>query len=553
MRTMNASIAIVRRGGPRTGAGGSYAGAVERRRASSRTAAQIRPRAASGSITLSVMRSMVAAADELRGYLAAGGGGDSLTATELTRPGSELADLVRRYQAASRQFLRDWLQRPRQTSWLVDSASGRILDAITEDERAGTALGAAAQLTVAEDQQLHGLRRRFERPGVGIPVVIWTRRSGPDQGVDLAGHTAAQARTAVVGVEMDADRRVRSVAVRLVPAAETATIAIGGCELPLAADFTAPVAQTIGLERRPPASAYGTRDPARRGTVDGFVALTPPGRNLAPLILLEGAGLSPLMMAQLANEVAGDPELRRRFQVWLYRFPMVAPLFFAASLFRTDLERFYARLEAVTGSTAPGGTVVAHGAGAVLAKSLLVGSGSAVWGGAFATPLERLNVGPQDRALLERMFFWSPSARVDRIIAVAEPRNVEALTAGVGARSIQLLLRQPPELRGAIERIYGSQKKHLRSPPHDVDAGSGVDGPDAFYQEPICAALAGAALAADRKLLALLSGGAGERDAVLFERATGLLPVDADVARAPCEPLGPQSLPRVLDWLRPRH
>jgi hypothetical protein len=507
-----------------------------------------------GPVSLTVMRAMIAAADELRLFLA-----DSAPRrcdpSELTRAGTELADLVRRYQGASRQLLRDWLQNPRHVSWLVDSASGRVLDVVSSGVSEDAVRGEQLHITAAEDQPLHGLRRRFSRPGIGIPVVLWRRRPGPEQAADFERYTAARARTAVISVEPDFDRRVRAVRILFKDPAADSVFTIGGAELPFAADFTAPVAQTIGRERRPAANAYGARELARRGTVDGFIALTPHAPELAPLVLMEGAGLSPIMMAQVANEVAGDSELRRRFQVWLYRFPMVAPLFFAASQFRADLERFYGRLEASCGCSLAGrGTVIAHGPGTVLAKTLLLASGTALWDGAFTSPIDRLDVRPPDRALLDALFFWTPSVSIGRVIVVSEPRNAEALTAGVGARALQLLQRQPPALRAAIERIYGSQRQYLR--PVALPSGATTaDGPrEAFADEPVAQAIAGAALGADRALLDLVAAEpADERAAAVFARSGGLAPVEVQVSMGSQELLGPDVLRRIGAWLRPAH
>ena len=528
--------------------GGGKVPTVERRRAPARYSPPASSRPPASPITLSVMRAMVAATDELRRHLSTERIG-SLTASELTAAGTEIADLVRRFQAASRHVLRDWLRSPRQSAWRVESASGRILDVGMAAVNGVAWLPVDAAVTVAEDQPLHGLRTRFERRGVGVPVVVWTHRSGPS--IDVAHHTAASARTAIVSVEPDRDRRARRVRIELLDPVETATIAIGGCRLPLAADFTAPVTQTLGLEQRPAARAYGTHDSARRGTIDGFSALTPFAAHRLPLILLEGAGHSPLMMAQVANEIAGDPELRRRYQVWLYRFPTVAPLFFAASRLRADLDRLYSRLAASGSPSAGHGTVLAHGVGAVLAKSLLVGSGSSLWDPAFSIPIERMTLRPEDRALLRHLFFWTPSMRIERVAVAGEPRNVEALTAGVGDRAVQLLLHQPPEFRMAIERICGGQKPYMHATSGARSAWSGADGMRSPYPEPICQAVADTALVADRALLALLAEAtAREAGAALFTGRGGLVPVKTEMPRGDDTPLGPLLLRRMLDWLR---
>jgi len=505
-----------------------------------------------GPITLSVMRSMIAAADALRNYTATQDV-PAFGPTQLDEAGSELARHVRRYQAATRQFIADWLRDMRQTAWRVEGCSGRILDTLSVSSGAG-GTAADTQATVAADQQLHGLRRRVVRAGVGIPVTVWTRRpAGSDEAVDLARATAVRPMTAVVSVVQNSDRRVRTVRVHLLDPVEVATLELAGVAMPLAADFTAPVALTLGLERKPVARAYGARAAPRRGTVEGFTALTPFGPDRAPLVLLEGAGLSPLMMAQIANEVAGDAELRTRFHVWLYRYPAAAPLFYAARRFRDELEGFHARLETAAGQPLPGrGVVIAHGPGAVLAKTLLVDSGDALWNACFTTSPALLDLAAAERTLLEALLFWRRSRQVERVIVAGEPRNAAALSAGVGARAVQLFLRQDPELRSLIERIHWRHKRYLREPI--LPAAGDPAGEGSVFPEPLFQSLSDLAVCADRALLALTGSGDGEgRDARVFAPSDGLAPLGAQPLQDEPDVLGPQSTALVLDWLRPSH
>ena len=464
----------------------------ERRR--SPTTARVGTEKSIGAITLTVMRGMVAAADAL-GKQLENQDSRQLAAADLDRPGTQLTECARHFQSALRQFVKDWLQDRRQMAWLVDAASGRTLSVHT-DGTDGAALAADIEVVLAEDQPVNRLRRRFDREGLGLPVACRSRRVTADPVLDPARSTAARSWTLFVRVERHVDRRVRAVRVELLDPTETSTVEVREVALPLAADFTAPVALTLGLEQKPAAIAYGLRDASRRGTtVEGFSALTPFGLDCSPLVLLEGAGLSLTTMAQIANEVAGDPALRTRYQVWAYRYPVAVPLLFAASALRVDLARFAARLEAASGHSQVGRVVLlARGPGAVIARSVLAESGTSVWDAVFNVPSTKLHVEPTDRALLEMLFVWNRATQVDRAVILAEPDNVDGLLAGIGARAAQQLRRQSPEFRGAVERIFGRARHQLHAP----DAQS-VE----LYPEPVIAAIASATLAADRAVLAL--------------------------------------------------
>ena len=524
---------------------------VERRRSPSgaRSAAD----ASAGAITLTVMRDMIASADALRAHLESEDR-DELSAADLTRNGSDLADLVRHFQAALRRFVKDWLRDRRQTAWLVHASSGRTLS-IDDRVRPGATLASDTEVMLAEDQPLNGIRRSITCEGLGLAVACRSRRpaSEPESALDPAHTPVARAWTVLVGVVAHhSDRRLRTVHVELLDPGETPTRLFGGVRLPLAADFTAPVALSLGLQRKPAATAYGLSGSARRGTIGGFSALTPFGAERAPLVLLEGVGLSATLMANIANEVAGDPLLRRRYQVWLYRYPVTAPLFVAASAFRADLGRFSARLARATGRSQRGRiAIVARGAGAVIAKSLLGECGPAVWNSVFSVPPERLDVAPRERMLLNGLFHRRLATEIDRVVTLGEPQSGEALVAGVGARAVQVLLRQPSGLRGSVERIYAREKGRLVARLPSLDSTSVAAITADGYPEPVRDAIAAAAIAAEHALLALgAPDGSPADEARLYRGSEGLRPVASLPTGSAEARLEPLVMRRALGWLR---
>lgn len=518
----------------------------ERRRTVSRQDTGPHPTDRIGSITLSVMRAVVSSSDRLSAYLT-DRGIEAVDVATLAETGGELAELVRHVQAASRLLIKDWLHNPHHRAWRVDSSSGRNVS-IGADDVQSDAL-AQSRFAFAEDQPLYGLHRRITREGIGVPLTMWARRPDASASSDPSRVTVARAVTAVVSTERDTDRRVRKVRVRLADPAACATARLRGTAMPLAADFTAPVSLTLALERKPSAVSYGIHAIERRGTVEGFSALTPGATGRAPLILIDGAGLTPTLTAQVANEVAGARGLRDRYQVWLYRYAHTAPLSFAASQFRRDFARFLDLIEATHGHGASTrAVIVADGAGALLAKSVLADSGTRLWDALFSVPPERTDFDPSDRELLSGLLTWQRSDRVERVILIREPANAGAIAAGVGDRAVQLLKRQSPEFRGAVERIYSRGKRHLKLAERVAPARPSDDGNSA--ESAVAEALGHAAFAADIALLSLLNVGTGTpKDVAAFAPATGLTPHDAPGTVPPS--LTGAILPRVLAMLLP--
>ncbi len=517
----------------------SIAGTASRRGLAPLAPLAVKLATPAGAIGVGTMRAVIAASDALRNHLAEAA---DLTSAELQRPRGTLAELLHRYQVASRQCVREWLQDPRATVWLVESASGRILDTTAEPVADGGGVAETMHATLADLQPLHGLRERHTRPGVGIPVVVAHRESKEPRRTASIDALSALARTAVVLVERGFDARVRSVRVRLFDPDRVDTVRVRGTDLPLAADWTAAVACLLGRERRSPPQSSPDAPACARASCAGFTPLTPAGAGRAPVVLIEGAGLSPLMMAQVANQIAGDPALRGRYTVWMYRYPMTAPLFQTASRLRTDLERFCRRLDGAAGCAPTTAVVVAQGPSAVLARALLVDSGEALWNAVFRNEPCAVPLAPRDRALLNSMLRWARSARVSRVVAVNLPDNPDALAAAVGERAVQASLQQPRRVRAMLERLHAATASHLHASSGPMRHG-----------EPLHAAVFGAAVAAERALLGLLRTPSAPSGAVLYDAAVGLLPA-AHLAALDGAPLGPQALRQLLAWLRqPSH
>lgn len=514
----------------------SIAGAAQRR-GQTPLAPLTRGEHGASSITAGTLRSVIAASDALRLRPAACADNPA----ETVRAAHALAELLRRFQATSRQCVREWLHDPQPTVWLVEAASGRIVGTMSEPTVTGSAVDAGVQGTLADEQPLHGLRERHAKAGVGVPVIL-AQRAPPQVGAMRPSPSDVLSRTAVVGIERGFDTRIRSIRIRLHDPDERVQVRLHGREHPLAADHTAAVAHMLGRERRLFAGAPSISDSLVHPAREGFTPLTPMRPGQTPLVLIEGAGLSPLMMAQVANAVVGDAALRARYQVWLYRYPMTAPLFLSAGRLRADLGRFYAALAAQSDRPAQSNAVfVAQGPGALLARSLLLDATSAIWNAVFTGPAATLQLPALERRVLERLLCWRPCGHVARVIAVGTPGNLAALTAGVGERAVQSLLQQPLRLRAALASIHERACGMLQAP----SPGTGAP----RHAEPLHQAVHAGAVAADRALLARLAEADPPSGASLYQPGSATVPAARLTRVADGSPLGPQAMRQLLDWL----
>jgi triacylglycerol esterase/lipase EstA (alpha/beta hydrolase family) len=86
--------------------------------------------------------------------------------------------------------------------------------------------------------------------------------------------------------------------------------------------------------------------------------------------------------------------------------------------------------------------LIGHSQGGLLAKMLVIDSGSRLWDALSNKPLDELSVSPETRALLRRAAFVAPVPEVRRVIFIATPQHGSFIA---GAKIGQLFAapRQP--------------------------------------------------------------------------------------------------------------
>ena len=147
-----------------------------------------------------------------------------------------------------------------------------------------------------------------------------------------------------------------------------------------------------------------------------------PGR--IPLVLVHGTASSPARWAQLLNEIINDRELYQRYQFWMFTYNTGNPVLYSAGILARGLR-------GVVGELDPEGrdpalrkmVIVGHSQGGMLTKLTAVDSGTRFWDSSFTVPLERLDVSPEARELLQSSLFYEPLPFVRRVVFIATPHR----------------------------------------------------------------------------------------------------------------------------------
>lgn len=219
-----------------------------------------------------------------------------------------------------------------------------------------------------------GLANRHSRFGVGIPLVA-CRQKDPQDPHDFYLPTVGTCLpiSAVLNFPEKRETGRFPVTLELYNAFSTETVELRGQRFPLAANFSTPFASMLertGLtDFSGMFSAFSGNDTLLKMT--GFYTAEPYDSGKIPLVTVHGLFSSPITWVSLQNDLMGDPEIRKHFQIWNYLYPTSLPIIYNASVFRAKLDELQKHL--VESSPERGVrremVIISHSMGGLLTKT----------------------------------------------------------------------------------------------------------------------------------------------------------------------------------------
>jgi pimeloyl-ACP methyl ester carboxylesterase len=208
----------------------------------------------------------------------------------------------------------------------------------------------------------------------------------------------------------------------------------------LAADFTLPLAvtNTCKDERHLGLAAF-TRGESYFGN-SGLYPTEPPSPDKTPLVLVHGLVSDPGTFYQLANALRREPDLRRRYQIWVFFYPTSLPVLASAALLRESLAQQIHELDPAGRHPALHRAVlVGHSMGGLLSRLTVSDSaGDTFYRHYFQQPFHKLNVDPAARERLRQVFYFHAEPAVSTVVFIATPHRGSQLAVsplgGLGRR-----------------------------------------------------------------------------------------------------------------------
>jgi pimeloyl-ACP methyl ester carboxylesterase len=146
----------------------------------------------------------------------------------------------------------------------------------------------------------------------------------------------------------------------------------------------------------------------------------------------------------MLNELENDPEVSRRYQLWLFLYNTGNPIAYSGGLLVQSLRDVVAELDPEGRDPALRRMVVAgHSQGGLLAKLTAVSSGDRFWRNVARKPLDDMRFEPETRELLRRSLFYEPLPFVRRLIFLSTPHRGSDLSSYRVASLVARLVKMP--------------------------------------------------------------------------------------------------------------
>ena len=274
--------------------------------------------------------------------------------------------------------------------------------------------------------------KRITVPGVGAPVVAMGREEKIDFRKSYASRRLFAAATAIIRFDN------RHAEIEFMEPFTTDKVTLDGHTLPLSADFSAPLAVGLVHERPERLGLVRLLRPDKYAETARLTRLQPYDPNRTPVIFVHGLQDTPASWAPMINALRADPEIRRRYQFWVYSYPSGYPYPYSAALFRQELNgiaRAFPHHKRIV--------LIGHSMGGMISRLMITNAGDKLWLDYFGKPPAQTPIYGRERQILEESLIFHQRTDVQRVIFMSTPHRGSDLAVNWIGRIGASLVRMP--------------------------------------------------------------------------------------------------------------
>ena len=213
----------------------------------------------------------------------------------------------------------------------------------------------------------------------------------------------------------------------------------------LTADFGAPLAYYPNPQLLEYAALINPMHYAER---EGLYLVQPYDPEKIPVVLVHGLMSIPQMWFPVIAQLERDPEIRRKFQFWVFAYPTGDPVALLSLRLRESLRKAYQVYP-----NAKSMVVVSYSLGGLLGQMQVQTTGDAVWRGVFKGDAARLWARVPPDSLLKRALIFEANPRIKRIVFICAPHLGSPLAAGLLGRLGRSIIQLPVRVLQRAEHL----------------------------------------------------------------------------------------------------
>ena len=206
---------------------------------------------------------------------------------------------------------------------------------------------------------------------------------------------------------------------------------------PLAADFSAPIAYF-----QPPNNLllFGLMGTLRGGNMmekTGLYFLEPYDPNRIPVVFVHGLASTPYTWVRTVNGLQQDPEVRKRYQPWVFGYATGNPILYSALRLREEL----AKVDKLYPNHLPY-VLVGHSMGGMLTHAQVTTVTRAMWekDPKVGSAAKSIFANNSSDSLIVRAMTYRANPRIKRVVFVCTPhRGSNMASRGIGSLAVSLI------------------------------------------------------------------------------------------------------------------
>jgi hypothetical protein len=295
---------------------------------------------------------------------------------------------------------------------------------------------------------------RTTRAGIGAPIVAVEREESKNVRGKAAPSRIFRTVTAV------AQFQGRRCVIQFYDPLDQETASFYGHTVPLAADFTVPLA--VMLQETDPAKheLWRVLNPEKYAHTARIERLQPYNPNKTVVLVIHGLKDSQATWTPMINRLRGDPVIRKQYQFWFYSYPSGYPFPYSAAILREELdqvEKEFPKLKPMV--------VIGHSMGGCISRVLLTDSGNQLWMKIFGRPPDEVPLSPKTREYFRQELFFRHRPEIGRVIFIASPLHGANMASGWIGRLASLIIHESTQSSEASQemlRVTSTREEELK-------------------------------------------------------------------------------------------